>query len=676
MAVRLRDSTELQQDARDVHIQARRTYVEQEDSLLTFQNGTRFSGIETLSEQETTGFIKGSIPAGLKTPFVNIGSIQAHHTFGVQKASSSTAFQTKKDRDSSTALPSGIPVIDHMSAAAASRPDWSSIGPHIDYLGQRRIPLEADRQNVWELTIGRSTPEDIISVHAWMRKQMKDQEESGIFCLPATDCESLSIYLEPHQTDGSHSGLAALLKHLSENRNGHCLKIAQERQPGMALPVLFMAGGDGWSLFIRLPVAIRDRKIWIAEGVYYPEFDDLFEDIGVAVGVGVVKDYQEWCDTVCTLWPSSRIRDRLLRPIELEWIFRLAGNSSRQSSIKMQLWTMFGTMYPKHYKTSMGDNKWGLPFDQLHSGLQQYLMGDTQMVSRLACGWIIAWVMQIFPHASLIYEINGMTPSDLVRWFHDYVIIPLLPDISEDCSYPLVSPQSSLPSTREELLQQIRVPCGDRYAILRVDHSFPSLTSGWVRCLHSARAKMMDIMPILRLLDPVSFPAMQDNQIQLHLFCRNPAVVGIHPPHPVSSAALHPHPSVKLHLHCSAEEFTMAHLSFVREEKLTKRSAVHEAACLYPIMGHDLLLRLEAEGAKRLARRIFGGDLRHDGIGSLQKICQAHGFASDSSGESQVQQKVREMLDSKLTKLMVHTANLLRIKEKAHEVDRDAVRSL
>ena len=32
MAVRLRDSTELQQDARDVHIQARRTYVEQEDS--------------------------------------------------------------------------------------------------------------------------------------------------------------------------------------------------------------------------------------------------------------------------------------------------------------------------------------------------------------------------------------------------------------------------------------------------------------------------------------------------------------------------------------------------------------------------------------------------------------------------------------------------------------------
>jgi hypothetical protein len=68
--------------------------------------------------------------------------------------------------------------------------------------------------------------------------------------------------------------------------------------------------------------------IHINPGAYHSEFDDLFREIGVAVGVGIVEDYWQWCIVHTALWPEPNVWSLLSPSIGTEWILRMAGVSS------------------------------------------------------------------------------------------------------------------------------------------------------------------------------------------------------------------------------------------------------------------------------------------------------------------------------------------------------------
>lgn len=643
----------LKELALEAHLAARRSVATPSDTLLAAQMGSGPTGFRNLSNSEFNNFVHCATLHQTPRSDEGTGAREARCTFSAQFAGSATVFVTSQHNASIKALPGGVPLVDHVAAAASTRPDWKEVENVADYMANRRIPLEEDLAHMREITIGKSSPEQIEEVGYWMLEQRNKEETTLMFSLPAADTESVPVFLEG--TCGNKERLAKLREQLERDLDFLVLKVAQPEQPAVNLPTAFIVGGDTWMLYIRLPVSVFQGKVYLNKGVYHKEIDWLFQQIGTAIGSGIRQDYEEWCDVVTSLYRESKIRESMAAPIELEWLLRLAGVSSHTFGLKHVLWLVFGVVVPKS-RTSLGDRKWGVELKYLPEGLKMYLLSDTTLVARAAWVLIAAWCMHALPDAAMICQQSTMTSGRMLKWVFAKVVRNMLPELSKTSQHPMLKAHLDLPTTRGELLDALELPVEADYDFLAINPDWPSITAGWVRCLSSARARMLSFDVILRPLDHVAFPALLQSDRELLIFGRSQAATVDHPSDPVESHEWTLHPSIEQFLQGDPDQITIASFEFCDGVVITKRRAILEYVCCDPARGAALLKRIDH--SKTFALKVYGAKHLTKCVVELRKVLATYGYKEDYSDRKDPY-RVDEYTRAKEIKILTHSKSVI-----------------
>jgi hypothetical protein len=78
----------------------------------------------------------------------------------------------------------------------------------------------------------------------------------------------------------------------------------------------------------------------------------------------------------------------------------------------------------KHWKCSIGDCKWGLPYSSLPYGLQMYLLWDIQHMAKVVLVMLMLWViaLHIFPEPVFMHRAEGRDGREVAEYWSQQVL--------------------------------------------------------------------------------------------------------------------------------------------------------------------------------------------------------------------------------------------------------------
>jgi hypothetical protein len=404
------------------------------------------------------------------------------------------------NRPSASALPAGVPVVDHLRAFLSETPGFDRLTVTVDNIRRSRLP--AEDVSVKEVILGKSTPNEFLDAAEWVRiRQRQTQYGYGVTVLVA-DVEELCVETPPDIIDS-----AGLLKAISDGRMRYTLTRRGYKGPKASFPVLLMFGSIDWQLHLMFHVEHRnvgrDRvDVIIGSGeLPHEEYRALLRELGPATGTGIEKDYSSFFRAVNGVYGNNgRPRGE---PFEIARLAKLAGADHPQTSVLSLCYTWLGGVAPKHWKCSTGDCMWGRPYSTLPYGLQMYLLWDIQQMAKVALVmlWVIA--LHIFPDPLFMYRVAGRDGTEVADYWCQQVIH--LMGEEPNAWGPLPVQQTRF-RDREGLLESAGIPTGRKYGILRFNPPWPAVTNGGPRFDHQVCDWYRSIYATLREYDQDFFP--------------------------------------------------------------------------------------------------------------------------------------------------------------------------
>jgi hypothetical protein len=157
---------------------------------------------------ELTNFLAGQSAGPGKGG--RIGAFLAGEVLSTQFPDKVTDF-VLDNRPSASALPAGVPVVDHLRAFLSETPGFDRLTVAVDKIRSSRLP--AEDVSVKEVILGKSTPGEFLAAAEWVRiRQRQTQHGYGVTVLVA-DVEELCVETPPDIIDN-----AGLLKAISDGR--------------------------------------------------------------------------------------------------------------------------------------------------------------------------------------------------------------------------------------------------------------------------------------------------------------------------------------------------------------------------------------------------------------------------------------------------------------------------
>jgi len=489
------------------------------------------------SDPFSGGCCRGLTGASKFTILANLGTaagFQDRFRSGVQEATYTWKAQDNQDRipeietaqlNRETTLPGGAPLIDHLGAYLCCKKDWKAdIKETLYRIQDTRIQSKAVM--LQELVLGLSTDSDWDHASELLAHHIKKDADKGFF-LQAADTEDFSVFLNWGVTANGFAALLTRIRGAREcQRDSICFDSAVPRKSATQLPVRFFIGGSDWQIQIRLPVRLEATKngyhLHIRTNTTICEGERrFFKQLPVMVGFGISTDILQLGKVMDTLWGENLFRGNS-RLIEFDDLLHLAGYNLEQLSMFTANWFVLGSILPKDL-TPRGDNLWASPFMDLHPSLQRYLLCDTAQPVLMAWVLVAVWTIHRFPDFAGVSEITQMTPTGLLQWVTEKVFkergILWRKFHADDNNMRFAvevipAHDTSTVTTYQQLLNKTGIPNGPIYDIFRLDPNWPAVTAGGPLYLHTVRAFLAEIQPMLCLIDPVAWPHSFSNRLE------------------------------------------------------------------------------------------------------------------------------------------------------------------
>jgi len=477
---------------------------------------------------------------------------------------------------SSTTLPGGVPLIDHLYVNMGSNPDWRMYIPAVEDLRKHRLPDQNHLSSVWEITLGITDPVTIDTTIEFIKAKIKETTKKYGFCSLAVDTESVAV----------HKGCMDMLLSKPYGES-HELKIASVGMPADNIPVLLMIGHVGWQVHIRLPTdkihqVDDDSLLAITPGQLQPNLVRLLKECKNLTGVGVTKDLRQFFEVVKALYGSDLLK-KIPPSTELETLARFAGYNCPRYSMATLNWIAMGTLMPKG-RCSMGDGNWHFPWANLPKPLQAYLIGDIAQAA--AISWILTmcWVIHIFPDMHLVRQVSVFNQLSLLRWWQSQVISHL-PDALPGQWTPV--------SSRKDMVELLTTSSNHSNFLRSMHPDWPSITSGGARFLHTVRSFFVARLPLLRSTDDQVWFTLREQQLCNIRFGRDNISADQSPTNPTMRLGLVSNPDIMNRLKGHATELTPDYVRVVASSGIGTRALISEYARLYPFEGQKILETLE-----------------------------------------------------------------------------------
>jgi len=453
------------------------------------------------------------------------GSRSAYSVLHVQdmRLPTDCTFDREKKLRTIDCMPGGMPLVDHLAAAVKEFPGWDQLRLNVEHMQKSRLSglPEMYHPAVFELVLGRDEPSDYEAAVDWLLQQHQDTKDEYCFLLPAVDTESVTLLKTDHLPD-----LTAILLDASQQSDS---AVAWFREitlgsSGIPIPVVLMYGAPSWQLHIKLDIKqeyTKDRvsMFGFTKGVLPPSFSELMSLLEPGVGQGVKKDVEEFFKVLKGLfgWEDTC---KLTNSVEIQLLSIMAGSTQPASLASYNL-TWLGTVLPKHWKSSTGDNQWWKSYLNLQVGLQCYMQCDIQQVAVMAWLMVVVWVQHLFPDFSLVVAATGHSMAEFLNFWNEKVVKDLLVATSENGR----SVQLGEFRSREELIRNARFSEAQRFDILRLCPTWPALTGGLARYLDSAGAFLYANYSVLRRFNPDVFVPLSFARMRTLFLKEQPVVV-------------------------------------------------------------------------------------------------------------------------------------------------------
>jgi hypothetical protein len=379
--------------------------------------------------------------------------------------------------------------------------------------------LENNTTDVREIVLGLSSEKEMRDASRWVeQKRAKTASKFAGLEVCAADTESIMVV----RTDAVRD-FDSLLDIFRRNTEHVRLRLPQnvhvKGETYVHCPVLFMYGSVGWQLHLRLNIKYRyldDRIDVVFHKGQLPTsaYHELLQNIKEAVGIGSAEDYTNFFNVVAHLYGDHSFPSG--KPIDLARLSVLAGSDHPQTSLLSLVWLWLGGVLAKHWTCSIGDNKWGKPFQELPDGLKLYLLGDVQLVAAVAMAMLLVYSTHLFPEPSVLLRVTGLSASQLVsRWSNQ--VIKLLGDQPE--LWRERDAAAFCHNTRLDLIRGMGIPDLPKYEVLRLCPVWPTITNGGARYSLLAASFILENYETLRKHDAVTWPGY--SQQELHSRCSN-----------------------------------------------------------------------------------------------------------------------------------------------------------
>ena len=498
-----------------------------------------------------------------------IRSVQSHNKV--------TSF-TFKGKDSADYLPGGAPLLDHLYNRAIFYPDWKVVLPALRKLQDHRLPCTVKPASQREITLGDTPDRHVLVALEFLRDNIKLTTRNFNTSILAADTESVGVV----QSD--YSKLMS-----GEPGTNHVLRLAMRGESADSLPVVLAVGHVGWQINFRLPtLPSRDtdgrRCLKVIPGELQESIPEVFRALGTLTGVDVMDDLRDFFRVVrrlygVDLWEYTRV------PLELDRLARLAGYNMVRYGIGALNWICFGTVLAKG-QVSKGDGKWHLPWDALPMPLRVYLAGDISQCAGVAVILEYTLIVHMFPDLHAVGQLSTLDPLQLIQWWERQILPRVEPYVSITSWNPA--------STHEEVLQLLLGASEAGRLILKLFPPWPSPPAGGARYNHAARVFLLSCLPVLREIDPTTWPQLLPEVEHLVIFGRAEVIGQSVPTAPVHHAGWHPDPQVTGMLSGDSDSLTWRKIKGSAGNGVGAKALLLEYARIKPHFGKSLMARLES----------------------------------------------------------------------------------
>jgi len=493
-------------------------------------------------------------------------------------------------------LPGGVPLIDHLHVRVDNSVDWKCLVEPIDALRHHRLPRSSDISAVKEFTLGHSEERHVHAALEYLKCKIEESQKTYIIVQLAADTESIGICREDYHK-------------ILHGRVGET-HTATVPKGGSAdpFPVLLMVGHVGWQVRVKLPAFDSvnekgERQLTIEPGKLQEKAIAFFRELKVVTGVDIREDLREFFDVVKSLYGVD-LWEYVPPPLELDVLARLAGYNLTHYSVVALNWVIFGTLLPKGL-ASLGDRKWNHDWADLPRSLQDYLSADISQVAGVSWVMTISWILQIFPDAHAVTQVSTLSQTQLVEWWQKFVVENMLTTVE-----PVRPWQYKF--SRREIMETMANGHQHRDLLVGTTADWPSYPAGGARFIHTARAFLLSILPMLRSLDEDSWPLLQPEQYHTVVFGRFQVKAQPSPTDAVRAIRWVPNPDIGPRISGSAMDITLSSIQQTIGKGLGFKAAVMEYSRLNPHSGLDLLTRVESN--KPAMKLVFGFRARAQSI--------------------------------------------------------------
>ena len=404
---------------------------------------------------------------------------KARKALAVQRPKEPTVF-TIKETSSSELLPGGAPIVDQVIAFLETQPAWQKTSEVLKLHASARITLPNNLPEIRELVIGEASHDQFQEMGKWIDAKHKETIDDYGFCLPALDVEELSLMMDDIPSNWTE--IKTEIK-TSGKLRAKLDAPSHKKTKRFNFPVLLMYGSVGWQVHLRIHLVYTqsgdELRVEIPAGDTRAEtFTEFFKHLRPAVGTGIQGDISSFLQAVNAIHGTALDKNDLPVGIPLEQIAKLSGISHTQTSIPVLTFLTLGGILPKDWRCSVADHQWGKPLADLGIGLQAYLAGDIQQVSRVAAVLIIAWIVHLVPSGEYVRSEMQSDPLQFIADCVDYVTM-------YDLTWTTPRGQTVQAETRHDLLRGMGLCPNDGSSLVSFCPPWPAITSGGPKLLNS-----------------------------------------------------------------------------------------------------------------------------------------------------------------------------------------------
>ena len=505
---------------------------------------------------------------------------------GVQRPDHVTEF-TLGGKNSSSYLPGGAPLVDHLQARLPYMSDWKVIHPALDRLSSHRLPDSDRPASQREIVLGETSERHVQVTLEYLKDRIKLTKKTFLTCTLAADTESVAIEVQDYQElMGGPPG------------TNHTVRLARTGRPAESIPVVLSVGHVGWHVGIRIPTTPMvggdgRRCLRIVPGTLQEGVPAFLRELGIMTGVRLVDDLREFFRLVRHLYGADLL-EHITVPLELDRLARLAGFNLTRAGVETLNWICFGTILPKGM-CSRGDGKWHLPWDALSTPLRAYMAADISQCAGAAELFKYCWAMRMFPDLHAVTQVSTLDAAQLLPWWEKHVIYRI------DSYAPILNWR--VVDSMEDVWVLLLGASKEGLVIAGLQPGWSSMVAGGPRYIHSTRAFLIEKLETLREMSPSTWPVLPGTVLSLVLFNRYGIRSHPVPSRPVKTLRWCPDPCVKgtLPHHDRINWNAIKHLT---GGGVGTKALILELTRSNQLSARELLERLEAH--RRTGSTVFG----------------------------------------------------------------------